>query len=284
MLNINLSAFRRIYLNDLDLENPHGEALSDDDLAQLLRAATAEFEREFAVRLTPTVVRLGAQPLKTEPPSRAAPPEGATPEEIEALPPLEHFSALTYDPRSFEGSRHVNLQLPIGPVRVVHGAGLELPGRPTLLEFPSHAVQVNERRKRIQIYWKAGFAQGPPFALSGLGIMALNSSRSIPNAWHVAYEAGYTPEDLAGRDADVLEALQKMVAIKALVIGSADRNFAMGVTGRTVSVDALSQTTNLAANADSLKYGALIKAYGDDLQAFKSMYSQRKSGVRLSVL
>lgn len=283
MITTDVTAFRRLYLHNLALEDQDGVPMSNDDLLSFIRSAAADFQREFGVRLQPTIVRMGTKRLSSEPVTRATAPSGTTPEELEALLPLEEYDAITYDPRSFEGSRHGRVQLPLGPVKEVYGVALDLPGR-RMTELPLEAVQVTRKRKYIQIYWKQGFPYAPVFAMTGIGFMSLDSGRSIPGAWHVAYRCGYTPEDFAGADSDVFEAVLKMAAIRAMTIGSADKNFAVGITGRTVTVDGLSQTTQLAANANQLKYAALIKTFQDDLNDFTKVFAFRKSGIKMAVL
>jgi hypothetical protein len=285
MIRVNVTDFRRQFLRNLPLEDHMGVPLGDEDLLELIHEATADFEREYAVRLEPTVIKVGPHPLdRNEPYTQSNPPEGATAEEIAALPKQEIFDSLPYDPRAFEGSRHANLRLPIGPVRQVYGVGLELPGRLDLYQLPDYGVHLNIKRKSIQIYWKAGFDYHPILAASAVGFHALSSGRTIPNTWNITYLAGYTEEELLTREADVRASVLKTAAIKALIVGSFDRNAALGVAGRNVSADGLSQQTQLIANAQTLKYGPLIAAYREEIKAFESMFSYRKAGVKLGVL
>lgn len=153
--------------------------------------------------------------------------------------------------------------------------GLRLPGMGTPMMFPAEWIQPDRKNRVVQLY--PGARMGPlPMALSGFGLSALNSGQVIPNAWQVAYTAGYTDEDLSGDDADVGRAVGQIATIAALVPGSIDRFMAQGVAGLSVSVDGLSNSTQLLQSAGNLRYGALIAAMRESLEPWERMFHARK--------
>ncbi len=260
----------RRYLRDVPLTDSKGRPMRDEDVQAFIQTAVRAFERKHGVLLTRRHVRLGTKPLRGAP---APDPDS----------PVIVKDALDFDPRAFEGNRHAAIRLPLGPVVQVHAVGLQLPGRADPIEFKTDWVQVKARRRTIQIYPGSNVAY-TPFAQTGLALYALNSGRTVPNAWQVSYTAGYSADDLNGQDADVKAAIAKMAALEILVPGSIDQHLAAGVSGRSVSVDGLSQSTQLLQNAQRLKFGALIDAYTAELQSWERTYEMRRTGIRMGVL
>lgn len=278
---IEIAAFRRRYLNDLPLENVQGVPMRAEDIEHAIKEARAEFERTYGVRLEPTIIKMGDRDLDGDPPNRDT-AVGLSEDLRAALPYQEEHDATNYDPRAFEGSRHASLILPVGPVKQVYAVALDLPGLQKPFEIPLEMVQTKRYRKRLYIYPKhLNGVYWPLMRAPSAAFLALSQNRSIPNAWQITYLAGYTERDLERRDLDIWPAIHKAAAIKALVMGSADRNFSLGVGGVSVSVDGLSQNTQLIANAQNLKYGPLIKQYQDDFKAWEAGFAFRKSGVSL---
>ena len=278
------ATFRRRYLNDLPLENVRGVPMKNEDLSAAINEARAEFERTYGVRLEPTIVKMGDLPLKTDPLHRGSPLD-LSDQARAVLPYLEEHDAINFDPRAFEGSRHASLVLPVGPVKQVYGVGLSIPGLGNPFELPLEMIQTKRYRKRLYVYPKTLNARAYPMMSAPAPFWyTLSGAYSIPNAWQISYLAGYTKDDLERRDADIWPAIYKAAAIKALILGSADRNFSMGIGGVNVSVDGLSQNTQLIASASNLKYGPLIKQYMDDYKAWESSFAFKKSGVTLGFL
>ncbi|MHA0048574.1 hypothetical protein [Deinococcus sp. PEB2-67] len=268
-IHLDTASWRRDYLRDMPLPDPRGRPMTDESVLAKWRAVTAAFERQYAVLLSPHVVRLGDATLRTE---------------LTTDLPILTRDAMDYDPRSFEGDRFANLRLPIGPVRRVLTVALKLPGMPYPAEYQRDWVQVKHRRKTISIYPGGRTVSAMPLLAGGMALIALNGGSVIPNAWQIAYEAGYSADDLAGRDADVLAALSKLLALELLIPGSADQHLQAGVTGRSVSVDGLSQNTNLMQSAGALKFKPLMDAYSASYQEWAGMYEHRRSGPKFTTL
>lgn len=281
--------FKSRYLNGLILEDANCNPIADKVYQGLYLEAKADFERKYSVRLQPTIVRVGHDnKLTTEPDHKEDHDPSLTPEQIAELPYFESVDAQDYDPRSFEMSRHAYLKLPIHPVQEVYGLGLELPyiraGSNNLYEFPETFYFTKKRAGRIQIYWKTHTGAQPLFGVVGIGVRLLNNALSIPDAWHVSYLAGYTEQELKTSHSDVLSAVMKHTAIKALLMASLDANAAAGVTSRQVSADGLSQSINLVANGQTIKFGALIDKYNEELKDWEKTFDHRVRGVKVGFL
>ena len=258
------------YLRGMTLADEHGRPISDALMESKIRSVRAAFERRYSVSLSPVTVRMGKAVIPGEP--------FETPDA-----PLLQRDARTHDPRDFEGNRHVSIKLPVGPVVRVLSVCLQLPGGKPVAWHKSW-LQLNRKTRTVQI-----FPQGPgislmPLNANALGLIFLNSGSTIPNAWQVAYLAGYTEEDLTGADADVLNALGMLTAIAVLIPGSIDQFLAAGVSGVSASVDGLSNSTQLMQNSGNLKFGVLIQAYRDELKTWEKLYQQRGIGIRMAVL
>jgi hypothetical protein len=272
---LDLPAFKRDYLRDMPLADAKGRPLTDPTYQNRLKSVVASFERAYAVSLSPCHVKLGDEALSADP--------ELLPSNDPAYIPLIAKDAVDFDPRSFEGDRYVHLRLPLGPVVRVLGIGMKLPGMSHPAEYQLDWIQLKKRRKVIDIY-PGRTVSAMPFGAGGWAMLALNSARVIPNAWQIVYLAGYTADQLAGQDADVYAAICKLLALDLLIPGSADIHLNAGVSGRSVSVDGLSQNTNLMQNANKLKFGPLIDAYQQSYAEWAKMYEFRRSGPKFGVL
>jgi hypothetical protein len=258
------ASFRHTFLRDMPLPDDRGRPLTDDSVSESMRYAVAAFERKYAVRTSPRLIKLGRQPVPDEP-------------EATVDTPLEIRDALPFDPRAWEDSRHVSLHLPIGPVKEVYAVALRLPGQLSPVVFPPSWIQPDYRAKIVQLYPGASLTP-MPIATTAFGMAAMSSGRTIPNAWQIVYLAGYTADDLIGQDSDVEHALGMLTAVSLLVPGSIDRFMSRGVAGLSASVDGLSNSTQLMQSPNGVKYGALIAAYRDSLTDWEKTYEHRRTG------
>lgn len=256
---------RQAYLRGLPMEGPDGIPLPDGVIASRIRAVRAWFERKYGVRLEPRVIKVGSRPLPGEP------------------EPDEVFPGVDYHPDGNLDGRHHMLRLPVGPIRRILAFGLWLPGmdRPAL--FPPDWAHYSPRSATVRVYPGKGLTFGVP-ALAGVYASLVSLGKPVPHAWHFSYEAGYTLEDLQGRDYDIVDALGKAVAVEVLVPGSVDADLAEGVASRSVSVDGLSQSIQLMQGPNALKYQPLINQYLQDLREWEKTFWARRRGVHLGVV
>lgn len=267
---LTLEQLKGTYLRGMTLADEHGRPMPDTLLESKIRVVKAAFERRFGVSLVPVTVRMGEILMPGDP--------WETPEY-----PLVLRDARTHDPRDFEGNRYVSIKLPVGPVRKVLAVCLQLPGgKPSA--WHKDWVQLERKTRTVQLFPLGQNVNLMPFTANTLGIMYLNSGSTIPNAWQIAYTAGYSEDDLLGKDADVLAALGMLTAIAVLIPGSIDQFLASGVSGISASVDGLSNSTQLMQNSGAIKYAALIGAYRDELKGWERTYQERGVGLRFGVI
>lgn len=274
---------REVYLNNLPLEDPQGRPIPDRVLERRIRAAESAFERRYGVRLAPTAVKVGPLPLRGElkvgdvlddDPARYAPLR---------VERIEQFRGLDYTHDGNLDHRHHIMRLPLGPVISVRAFGLALPGMKEPALYPREWLDVSRRSHRVQVYARQ-LTAAPVVHSVALFHPLVPGGKTVPQAWHVSYIAGYRDADFAGPDADVLDALGKLTACDVLVPGSIDRNLALGVQSKGVGVDGLSQNVALMHNAGAVKYQALINAYREHLKGWERGFFARVKGVRLGAV
>ncbi|MCD0168064.1 hypothetical protein IHN59_00295 [Deinococcus sp. 23YEL01] len=266
---LSLDTLRGTYLRGMQFPDEFGRPMPDSVLDSKAKSTEAAFQRRYGMQLSPTVVRIGDITLPGAP----------------LCPdlPRKFVDSQPFDPRAFEGDRFVSLMLPVGPVKGTPRVFLQLPGSKPI-EWSREWVQVQRRARVLQLYPMGQTVNLMPLQASSLGFMALMGGRTIPNAWQVEYEAGYTEDDLSGSDSDVLNALGMLTAIAVLIPGSMDLFAAKGIAGLSAGVDGLSNSTQLAGGGQSLRYAPLIQAFKDELTSWERMYQHRGVGMRLGVL
>jgi len=253
-------------LPGLPLETSNGAPLTDALIDGRIKSVVASFQRKYGIRLAPTVIKVGTDPLTDDP------------QVIQ-----ERYRGLDYMNDGNLDNRHHSMKLPIGPVRAITAVGLRLPGMYRPADLPVDWISFEPRSNVIRLYPNKTLSFAVTYT-GGWFLNVLGAGRTIPEAWHVTYEAGYGPDDLTGLDYDILEALGKMVAIELLVPGSLDRFLAEGVGGKTISADGLSQSIQLLQHAGGIKYANVIQSLAQQLQEWESMFWARRGGVRMAIL
>lgn len=259
-------------LPGLPLETSDGAPLSDALIDGRIKSVVASFQRKYGIRLAPTVIKVGTEPLTADP-GVGAP-----------LQISERYRGLDYMNDGNFDNRHHSMKLPIGPVRAILGIGIILPGMSRPADLPIDWISFQPRSNLIRLYPKKTLSFAAVMYTGGWFVNMLGASRTIPESWHVTYEAGYGPDDLTGLDYDILEALGKMVAIELLVPGSLDRFLAEGVGGKTISADGLSQSIQLLQHAGGLKFANVILRLTEELAEWERMFWARRGGVRIGIL
>lgn len=275
---------RTSFLRGLTLEDADGRPMDDAFIEARIKAVKAKFERKYGVRLQPTAIKLGSLDLPGEiQAGEELWPESAPGAGDAVLATPERHGGIDYHQDQSKDNQHFSMELPVAPIREVRAFGLWLPGMQRPSPLPSDWCHWQPRSNRIRFY-PGRTLSFPILMQNGVFANLVSGERPVPHAWHVSYIAGYTPDDLAGPDADVMEAVGKMVALDVLVPGSVDRNLAAGITGKSVSVDGLSQNLSLIQNAQALKYQPYIAALEQDLKDWENTYWARRTGVRFGRL
>lgn len=254
------------YLNNLEPLNVMGVPMHPDDLQDYIDQTRGMLEQLLGIRIAETIVKMGSYPLPGE--------------RLDASVPTLTRDGRDMDPRDFEGDKNVNIKLPYGPVREVHSVGIKFPYFNTTSQLnPKWVIPLKDRRA-VQIFPVMGTTPGSQI-LAGLTLARSTGQRIIPAAWHVSYTAGFTSEQLQNEWPHLLGLWGKMAAVQVLVPGSISLNFANGVSSLSVSVDGLSNSTNLMQNSNALVYQALINEYQSSIDKLYKQVRSTLSGVEL---
>jgi hypothetical protein len=265
---------RKNFLPDLKLESSLGRPMQDAIILNKIKSVLAAFERKYAVRLSPTAVKMGDNPIEKEIQI------GDTLEPGIVADKIERFSGTDYYADGGKDNRMYIMKLPLAPVRSIKAVGLWLPAMSQAFAFPVDWSHQTKKTFNLRVF--PGKSTAFPNSLTGSFLPLVSSQmRNIPGGWHVSYVAGYTEEELFGQDVDLLEALGKMAACEALVPGSIDRNTELGITNKGVGVDGLSQNVSLVGNANAVKYQGVINAYKEQIADWEKTFFARQGGVRL---
>lgn len=267
MCNIITPAYlRQYYLPGLDILDPTGAPMSDEVMQLHIDSALALFQRKYAVRLKQTVIKVGRYDLPGE-----------------VLPADESFAGIDYRPWANLDYQYHQMTLPVGPIKQIHSVGLWLPGMAQAAKWPDDWAWDVPAPATLRIYPGRSVTFAPTF-MTGVFVALVNTARPVPHAWHVSYTAGYTDEQLKTTETDVLTAVSKLAAIKVLVPGSIDRNFAAGVTSRAATADGLSQSVQYVNSPNAIKFSNLIQQLEKDLEAWEKTFWARQKGVIFDVL
>ncbi|GEM48699.1 hypothetical protein [Deinococcus cellulosilyticus] len=254
------------YFQGVPLESPGGRPFTNEFIQGRILAVRRAFERKYAVRLEPTVIKMGSYPIPGEPEAQ------------------ERVVGIDLHPDDAKDNKRYSMLLPVAPALQFHKLGLWLPGMERPTEFSLDWLHPNPPDSRTrQLRIAPGRSLTTLLHLQFLsGLMPLTSQGSpIPGAWHLTYTCGYTEDALLGQDFDVLDALAKYAAIALFVKGSLDGNVLAGITNKSLSADGLSQSVGLVGNAQALKFGAIINQYQQELTEWEKTYWARSSPIRM---
>lgn len=254
------------FLPGLPLETSLGQPMSPALINGRIKSVVATFQRRYGVRLAPTTIKCGSLPMRGDP-----------------IDVQEQFVGFDYHHDGNMDNRLHSMRVPVGPIREILGLGLHMPGMRDPAVLPVDWAVARPRSNLVRLFPRQSLTAAVAF-IGGYFMNIHLVGRTMPDAWHITYIAGYTPEDLNGPEYDVLQALGKMVAIELLVPGSMDSLLAEGLAGKGISVDGLSQNITLLQNPNSLKYTNLLTRMGEELAAWEATYWARRSGVRMSIL
>lgn len=252
---------RDTFLQGIPFEDKNGKPFPHKNLDLAISAVMKEWTREYGVLWEPTRVVAG-EVLPDKYP--------ATPE------PLLRVTGPSYDPQMWNGDKWAILKLSHNPIQAMHYMALSLGGesQPPIMEFKSDWWRLNTKRNTLQLYpgWKN-------LAISNLAIYQvafIGGTRLIPQAWRMAYTAGF--EDAFSEAPDLVFALGQMVAVKVLPMLAQLQDASGSVSSQSVSVDGLSQSRSYPVTAQSHRYSPLQNNLQADAQAFLQKYFNVRAG------
>lgn len=255
------------FFSSVVLENEQGQPYPDSNLTHAVEEAKSFFRRKFGVLFARTLVKVGN--------IEASAPSGE-------LPVLQ-TSGIDYDPKAFYQDRWSAMTLPYGPIKSHEDIlkveiGLGGYAQPSILEFKRDWFQLSERRYMLRLY--PGYTSLSAHRISSFHLSILAGERRIPNAWRIAYVAGF--ENLEEEAPDLAHAIAMHAAIAELPFVAA---FTQGlVSSESVSVDGLSQSRSLPVSGQTHSLSPLQSALEARLGEFLSTYFAQVNGPRIYFL
>lgn len=253
---------RRLFLQNIPLEDLRGQPYPEANLEDALRATMAEWTRLYGVLWQPTRVVVGEVPPDKLPPE----PE-----------PLRRRPGIDYEASAFFGDKWGLLKLPYYPINQMLYLAISLGGntQPAILEFGSQWWRLNENRLSMRVYPGWNNLAITSLALYQLALLGGNS-RVIPQSWRAAYLAGY--DNVREEAPDLARALAAAATIKVLPTLASLRDREGSVSSQSVSVDGLSQSRAYPVTAQSHRYSPLQNNLQTELDGFLRRYFDTKPG------
>jgi len=251
-----------------------GEAapLSDDAILRSLFAAEDFYERDLSMQWQATRVFSDAE-------GRVNPRDPSL--RITDFDELKDISEPAYDYNThlWENERWALIQLSRGPIRSIQQVTFTWPGAFKVWQVPADWVRPDRRYAVIQIAPTSGPAVLMSFTSYILGV--LSGGRGLPQALIIDYTVGFTPDLLAARHQDLLQAVRWFAALNLFGVLSVVAS-PLGATSSSLSLDGLSRSRSLGG-----KYGAYsgaIQLYLDREAAVRKNWHDHEKGPVLGIL
>lgn len=263
---------RSRFLQGFTLEDRQGKPFPDEHLEHAIKVAKSWFTRKYGTLFERTLVVCGTIPENELPNPQPGYP---------AAPRITRHG-MDYEPDSWQGDKWASLKLPWGPIHTgddIHYVGLGLGGyaMPAIISFPRDWIQLSGRRYYLRLY--PGFTSLSVAHITGFHLSIVASHRRVPNAWRIAYTAGF--EDVMDEEPDLAHALGMRATIELLpTLAMLDDG---AITQESVSVDGLSQSRGYATSAQSHRLSPYETTLKAQLDEFLRDYYQTKSGPRFFV-
>lgn len=260
---------RSRFLQGFALEDATGKPFPEAHIEHAIDVAKAWFQRKYGTLFERTHVLIGEVPEAEIPKPKPGYP---------ALPRIARHG-MDYEPDSWQGDKWASLKLPWGPIKDagdLYYVGLGLGGRamPAIISFPDDWIQLSERRYYLRLY--PGYNSLAVSHVTGFHLSIVASHRRVPNAWRIAYTAGF--EDVLVEEPDLAYAIGLRATIDLLPsIAMLDEG---ALTSESISVDGLSQARNYAVSGQTHRLSPYESSLQKHLDDFLKSYYQTRSGPR----
>ena len=216
------------YLFGLALQSRDGKAYPDRAVWSHIRAAEDELERDLQIFLTPT--RIMSEPTDAELAAAIAEGDGGNRVKVDR--------ALDYDDEYFIGDRWGMTLFRYRPIKRIRQFFFGYPSRTQrVIEIPTNWLRIDQNYGATVIIPNSAGV----FTSFGAYLFSLfGSGRDIPQCIFVDYDAGFTEIELRDEYHDVLDAVQRVAAMRCVpqIMGA---RWAEGES-RSVSADCVSQS------------------------------------------
>lgn len=245
------------FLQGIPLEDKQGKPLGDGILSRALDIAEDELHTRYGLLWQPTTVVLGPVPTDKYTP----------------LPKVITGHGPDYEPHAWQGNTWSILQLPYYPIVRLDYLGLGLgAGAPKeVMSFPAEWHQLDKQHGVLRLFpaWRGTTQAGITSFMLGV----LNSGRVIPQAFRVAYQAGYSNvlserpwlAWMLGASATV-----RLLPTLALLRGGL-------ISSQSVSVDGLSQSVSLPVSGQTHMYSPYQSSLEAQIKESGKLFFRRRN-------
>lgn len=186
---------------------------------------------------------------------------------------LEHRLDMPIRPKSITDERHPYIREDYThylwmrtkeyPIIDVESVKLVLPGEQVVEEFDSSWIHPEKESGVIQIVPGTGTAGTILLGASGAWLpLIYGSNRYIPDAWRIAYTAGFE----SGKVPDVFKDIIAKIASFGPLNIAGDLLGGAGIASQSIGIDGLSQSFNTTSSATNAGYGARLLQYQKEIK------------------
>lgn len=242
--NLSINEIMSDYLFGIDLVDPNGNPFPKSMIASYINSAITYVENMFDITLTPTDIKSECH--------------------------------------DYERNDYTNwgyMQLWKRPIREITGMRLMYGNRPSF-EIPLDWLKIDKKGGKVQMFPSQGNVS--TLIISGTGaIYGLHNFWSYaPQMWEVDYSAGMESNEMP---ANIKELIYKKACISILTVWG-DLLGGAGIVSQSLSIDGLSQSTNLARSATNGLAYARCEAYRNDVSDLIPVIRQSYAGINMVVL
>lgn len=231
------------YLFGLPLTDNYGNEYPDSFYRYYIEAAVAYVERRLDVRLTPTVLVDEKHPFYRQ-----------------------------------DYNKFIFLQLHNKPLHSVQEVRMVLPTETRIITFSNTWVRPDYDAATIEIVPGTGSITAVALGLSSLWAPIINGMMDyVPDILRVDYTAGYRRGQVPR---DIVELIGKVAAMGPLAI-IGDLLLAPGVSGTTVTVDALMTNVRSTKESGQTAFSGRIRQYREDVRNDMKEIRRTIQGIRM---
>lgn len=182
-----------------------------------------------------------------------------------------------FDAREF--AQHVYLQLGKKPIQSVQRVRLLRPDEDNAVAFDSRGYRVSEAGGYLQIYPAAFTNAVGPSTAYGPTAWTCGPYDYLPKVFSVDYTAGLKP----GKIPDDLKQVIGMLAAIPILALIGDLIFGAGISGATLSLDAVMSHVKTTKDAQNSAFGTRIRQYSNEAKAMLKLLRNYYQGLNLYV-
>lgn len=247
-----------------------GVKIPDEEIQLEIDSATRWFEQRIGVRFY----------CKDEFPNgiRFKTPEAG---DVEGVDYDEEIDAQDFDINFFTEARYMHMTMDYGPILGVDRITLAYPHRVVSFEIPADWIVKRGQEKTIQIVPGVG-GFGPGYVITPAALPGTLTLGSVPQSVSITYRGGLEKDKVRAKYPQIIEIINKQAAVE--ILNAAQNLTDPGVSGRNVSIDGVSQGTQLTQSAVYGLYSASIDRYDKSVKQGIKDFDQFWNGIKMAVI